>query len=210
MRGGGTGSLAGADAIFDAVCRRTGMIRALDSEEFFDSLAAFESQPLPRSNRMGVLSFTGMGCVITADSAGVLGVELPALKASTVKRLRELIPPWAPVRNPVDIWSAVEQHGSMKTMTHISGCLLDQRDIDALMIIFVLMPESVFDIGEAFGDLIRRHPDKPVMAAHFGGTEREIRHLHQGFRSLGVPVYPSPERAVRAFASMVRYARRPR
>lgn len=202
-----TGSLAGSDAVFDSVCRTTGMVRVHDSEAFFDTLSAFEALPLPRGNRMGVLSITGMGCVVTTDAAEEYGVDLPALKASTVRRLREVVPAWAPVRNPVDIWSAVEQHGSKKTMSHIAQCLLDQKDIDALLIIFVLMPESIFDISEAFGDIVGRHRNKPIFASYYGGTSKEVAHVHEGFLSLGVPSYPTPERAVYAFSRMVEYAR---
>ncbi len=202
-----TGSLAGSDAVFDAVCRETGMVRVHDSETFFDTLAAFEALPLPRGNRMGVLSITGMGCVVTTDAADEYGVELPALRPGTLRRLREVMPAWAPVRNPVDIWSAVEQHGSKKTMSHISRCLLEQKDIDALLVIFVLMPESIFDIEEAFCEVVREHPGKPVFASYYGGTEKEIKHVHEGFLLLGVPSYPTPERAVYAFSRMVAYAR---
>lgn len=202
-----TGSLAGSDAVFDAVCRRTGLVRAHDSEAFFDTLAAFEALPLPRGNRMGVLSISGMGCVVTTDAAEEYGIELPSLKSTTLRRLREVMPVWAPVRNPIDIWSAIEQHGSKKTMSHIAGCLLDQRDIDAVLIIFVLMPESIFDIQEAFAGVVARHPHKPVLASYYGGTAKEIAHIHEGFLSLGVPSYPTPERAVYAFSRMVEYAR---
>ena len=202
-----TGSLAGSDAVFDAVCRRTGMIRVHDSEAFFDCLAAFESLPLPRSNRLGVLSISGMGCVVSTDACDEYGVSLPALKRSTIKRLREVVPAWAPIRNPIDIWSAVEQHGSQKTMGHIARCLLDQSDIDALLVIFVLMPESIFDIEEAFGSIIAEHGSKPIFMSYYGGTERDIRHVREGFIKLGVPGYPTPERAIYAFSRMVEYAR---
>ena len=202
-----TGSLAGSDAVFDAVCRKTGLVRVHDSEDLFDALSAFESLPLPRSNRMGVLSFTGMGCVVITDAAEELGIEFPALKPATMKKLREVMPGWAPMRNPVDIWSAVEQHGSKKTMSHIARSLLEQKDIDALLITFVLMPESIFDIKEAFADIIRAHPRKPVLVSYYGGTRKETAHLHEGFLPLGVPTYPSPERALRAFSRMVQYAR---
>ena len=201
-----TGSLAGSDKVFDAVCRKTGLVRVHDSESFFDTLSAFESLPLPHGNRMGVLSISGMGCVVTTDAADEYGVDLPELKPGTIKKLREVMPAWAPVRNPVDIWSAVEQHGSKKTMSHISQSLLHQRDIDALLIIFVLMPECIFNIEEAFEELVRQYPHKPVLASYYGGTEKEIKHLHDGFRSLGVPAYPTPERAVYAFSRMVDYA----
>ncbi len=202
-----TGSLAGSDAVFDAVCRKTGMVRVHDSEAFFDTLAAFEALPRPRGNRMGVFSITGMGCVVTTDAAEEYGIELPALKSGTLRKLREVMPAWAPVRNPVDIWSAVEQHGSKKTMSHIAKSMLAQKDIDALLIIFVLMPETIFDIGEAFAEIVREYPGKPVFASYYGGTKKEILHIHEGFFPLGVPTYPTPERAMYAFSRMVEYTR---
>jgi acetate---CoA ligase (ADP-forming) len=202
-----TGSLAGSDVVFDAVCRRTGLIRAHNSEAFFDSLSAFEKLPLPRGNRMGSLSITGMGCVAATDAAEECGVVLPALQPATMKRLGEVMPAWAPVRNPIDTWSAIEQHGSKKATSHIAECLLNQNDVDALLITFVLMPESMFDISEAFAEIFRRHPHKPVFACYYGGTAREIAHIHEGFAALGVPCYPTPERAIFAFSRMVEYAR---
>lgn len=202
-----TGSLAGADAVFDAVCRRAGMMRVRDSEAFFDVLSAFEKLPLPRGNRLGVASISGMGCVAATDAAEEYGIALPDLQAATLLKLREIMPSWAPVRNPVDIWSAIEQHGSKKTMSFISRCLLDQPDIDALLVVFVLMPESIFDIAEAFAEIISSHPRKPVFVSCYGGTARDIAHVRDGFRALGVPCYPTPERAIYALSRMVEYAR---
>jgi len=202
-----TGSLAGSDEVFDVVCRRTGMVRVHDSETFFDTLSAFESLPLPKGNRLGTLSISGMGCVVTTDAADEYGIDLPSLKPGTLRCLREVVPAWAPLRNPVDIWSAVEQHGSKKTMNHIAHCLLGQKDIDALLIISVLMPESMIDYEETFGELVRLYPHKPILASYYGGTEKEIKHFHEGFLSLGIPAYPTPERAVYALSRMVEYAR---
>ncbi|KAF0159603.1 MAG: acyl-CoA synthetase [Syntrophaceae bacterium] len=202
-----TGSLAGSDAVFDAVCRRTGLVRVNNPEAFFDTLSAFEKLPGPRGNRMGVLSITGMGCVAATDAAEEYGIILPALQPATLKRLGEVMPSWAPVRNPIDTWSAIEQHGSKKASSHIARCLMDQKDVDALLITFVLMPESMFDISEAFAEIFSRHPDKPVFASYYGGTTREISHIHDGFAALGVPCYPTPERAIFAFSRMVEYAR---
>ncbi|HNQ85462.1 MAG TPA: acetate--CoA ligase family protein [Deltaproteobacteria bacterium] len=202
-----TGSLAGSDAVFDAVCRGSGLVRVHDPESFFDTLCAFEKLPLPRGNRLGVLSISGMGCVVTTDAAERCGVALPRLKKATLKRLREIMPAWAPVRNPIDIWSTIEQHGSSKTMSHMTECLLDQKDIDAVLILFVLMPESIFDIRVAFAEVMKRHPHKPILAAYYGGTAKEISHVHEGFGELGVPNYPTPERAMYAFSRMVEYAR---
>ena len=202
-----TGSLAGSDAVFDAVCRRSGLVRVHNSEAFFDTLAAFEKLPLPKANRLGVLSITGMGCVAATDAAEYYGIELPALQPETLANLRQVMPPWAPVRNPIDTWSAIEQHGSKKATVHIAQSLIEQKDVDALLITFVLMPESMFDIPEAFADVFRRHPEKPVFASYYGGTAKEVNHIHEGFARLGVPCYPTPERAIFAFSRMVQYAR---
>ncbi len=114
----------------------------------------------------------------------------PRSKPATLKKLGEVMPSWAPVRNPIDTWSAIEQHGSKKATSHIARCLMDQKDIDALLITFVLMPESMFDISEAFAEIFSRHPDKPVFASYYGGTAREIAHIHEGFAALGRALLP--------------------
>lgn len=201
-----TGSLATSDAVFDAVCRRAGLVRVTDAEHMFDALAAFEALPLPSGNRVGVLSITGAGCVASSDAAEDLGLEIPPLAPRTRERLLEVVPAWAPLRNPVDTWSAVEQHGASRTMSHICATMLDQQDIDAVLVIFVLMPESDFDVEAMFAPALAAHPDKPVLAAWYGGSDDEIRRLQQGFRKLSVPSYPTPERALRALAAMVEYA----
>ncbi|MCK7503460.1 MAG: hypothetical protein MZV70_04685 [Desulfobacterales bacterium] len=87
---------------------------------------------------------------------------------------------------------------------------MDQKDVDALLITFVLMPESMFDISEAFAEIFSRHPDKPVFASYYGGTAREIAHIHEGFAALGVPCYPTPERAMFAFGPHGRLREVPR
>jgi acyl-CoA synthetase (NDP forming) len=69
------------------------------------------------------------------------------------------------------------------------------------------MPESIFDIEEAFGGVIQEHRHKPILVSSYGGTEKEISHTHEGFMKLGIPSYPTPERAIYAFSRMVDYAR---
>ena len=58
-----TGSLANDDRIFDGACRQAGIVRAADLEEAFDAAATFATQPLPRGDRVVVLTVAGwMGC----------------------------------------------------------------------------------------------------------------------------------------------------
>jgi hypothetical protein len=76
-----------------------------------------------------------------------------------------------------------------------------------MLIVLVGMPENMFDFHRAFAEVMQRYPHKPVFASHYGGIPSEVAHVHEGFRTLSVPSYPMPERAIHAFSLMVEYAR---
>jgi len=76
-----TGTMAGADRGYDAVFRRAGAFRVDSFEEMFDLAKAFEFCPLPARDRIGVVSITGVGCVLASDQAGRYGLRLPDFSA---------------------------------------------------------------------------------------------------------------------------------
>ena len=107
-----TGAVVGDQAVFDAAARQAGAVMVSDFAEMFDCTEAFASSPLPRGNGLGVVSISGVGCVLSADHAEQHGLALPDLAPRTERAIRTVVPSWAPVRNPVDIWSAIEMHGA--------------------------------------------------------------------------------------------------
>ncbi len=203
---GHTGTMAGEDAIFAGLLRQLGVERARDFEDFFDLLEGFARLPLPAGDRVGVVSITGVGCVLWADAAAEEGLRPAILSSQTLSRTREVFPDWAPVRNPVDMWSAIERSGVEAAYRALSGALLDDPGVDALLCIFTLIPESEFDAHTLFDGLRRAHPEKPLLACLFGGDAERALEFRRGLRRAGVPVFASPARAMRVLGALRRRA----
>ncbi len=201
-----TGALAADDRVADAALRQAGCIRVHSFQELFDQGRAFDLLPLPAGPRLGVVSITGVGCVLTADACGLHDVQLPDLAPATIERIREVAPPWAPVHNPVDMWSTIERVGSQKAYRLLCEAVIQDPSIDALLIIHITIPESRLDPEAAFGRPRELAPHKPVMGAMFG-DEPMARQIRAGMEQLGIPVFDDPGVAVRCLQGMVRYAR---
>ncbi|KRO58071.1 MAG: hypothetical protein ABR77_08850 [Acidimicrobiia bacterium BACL6 MAG-120322-bin79] len=98
-----TGALASNDKIFDGLCRSTGASRAKTVEEAFDVAASFATQPLPRGNRIVVLTTVGGWGVVTSDAIAQDGVlDLITLPTELISSLDELLPPRWSRNNPID------------------------------------------------------------------------------------------------------------
>jgi acyl-CoA synthetase (NDP forming) len=97
-----TASLAGSDAVFDAVLRQMGAYRAHSLEEFFDVAAACAIGRLPRNDRVGLVTVSGGIGVLMADTAVRAGLEVSAMPETAQAKIRALVS-FAAARNPVDI-----------------------------------------------------------------------------------------------------------
>ena len=90
-----TSSLAGSDAVFEAMCKQVGLIRVYETMHIFDVAQALVSQPLPRGNRVGIIGTGGQG-VVTSESCELLGLKVPELDEETSVRLKKNLAPQAP------------------------------------------------------------------------------------------------------------------
>ena len=200
-----TGALATDDRIADAAFRQAGVIRVDDFPTMFDQVRAFEMLPLPRGRRLGVVSITGVGCVLAADACGQHGFELPPLSPGTEAQVRKLSPHWAPISNPLDMWSTIEQVGPADAYRHLATAVLSDPQVDALLLIFVHIPESTIDARVVFRDVIEQAQGRPVLGAVFGG-EPALETFRRDMEEMGIPVFDDPERAVQVLGGLVRYA----
>ena len=97
-----TGVLAGSDAVFSAACKQAGATRVYDADELFDIAMTFAGQTIPRGKNVGLVTGAGGGMgVIAADACAKLGLSVPPFSEETVARLRNILPAYAPVKNPV-------------------------------------------------------------------------------------------------------------
>jgi acyl-CoA synthetase (NDP forming) len=112
-----TASIAGDDAVTEAVMREFGVYRARNSEEMLDIAHTATRKIYPVNNTLGVITVSGGAGVLISDVAESLGLAMPEMPIATQQKLRALVPFCAP-RNPVDATAQVSNDVTLvKTFT---------------------------------------------------------------------------------------------
>jgi acyl-CoA synthetase (NDP forming) len=98
-----TGAMTSDVKVFDAVCSQAGIVKVEQTMDLLDLAAAFSSLPLPRGNRVGIMTLGGGWGVITADLCARYGLVVPVLSPGLIERFNSMLPPYWSRSNPVDI-----------------------------------------------------------------------------------------------------------
>lgn len=195
-----TGALAGQDVAFDAAFRRAGVIRVGTSEELFDWARALAWCPLPKGRGMAVLTNAGGPGVAAADALESHGLYLAELGAETQAALRQILPPQASVRNPVDTLADVTPE------RFASALRLLLADANVHGVLVIQPPPPIQATGAVIVALmpVIYTADKPVVVALMG--ERMIQEAVEHLRAARIPDYRFPERAAGALAILAQRA----
>lgn len=196
-----TGSLAGADAAYDAIMAQAGVLRVDTVQELFDYAMAFGSQPMPRGDRVAIITNAGGPGIMATDACVYQGLNLAEFSEETTAKLKAALPAAASSRNPVDL---VGDARSDRYRAALEVVLKD-RGVDG--VIAILTPQNMTDIdgvAEVLSELAQQS-SKPLFASFMGGVD--IASGVQILRRNNVPHYPFPEGAARVFAAMWRYQR---
>ncbi|MBI1940332.1 MAG: acetate--CoA ligase family protein [Acidobacteria bacterium] len=197
-----TGALVaaqGLDIATDALFEQSGVIRVDTVEELFDLAMGFSKNPLPKGNRLGILTNAGGPAIMATDTAIGLGLTVGKLSERTTAELRRLLPPEASVGNPVDMTP-------MSDRSKYDACarvMLEDEGVDSLLVVFVPpMMISAMEIVLGLEELRRQFP-KPVVGVMMAPEEffKELNEKHPGHMA----IYLFPESAVRALAALERY-----
>ncbi|WP_066340359.1 acetate--CoA ligase family protein [Azohydromonas lata] len=193
-----TGALAGADRMYDALFRQTGVIRAQTFSDLLDIPAALSTGRVLRNKRVAILTSTGGAGTLVSDSLGVSGFETPAPDAETAAALRALQTGdhAALDRNPIDVTLAGLRpdllRGAIKAV-------LASPSYDALVVIVgsssLAMPELM---AGAIQDCLPLS-DKPVLA-YVSPHAPEVGAL---LTRRGVPAFAAAESCTAALAGML-------
>jgi acetyltransferase len=196
-----TGALAASDTAFDAAFAKAGILRAETAEQMFDWARALENGPLPRGNRIAILTNAGGPGVIAADSLETNSLIPAPLTESTRKELSAILPPSAAIHNPVDMLASA----SPQTYADCLRLLLADPNVDAALVI--LPPPPMFKAEEVAERLVEaiRQDNKAVAVALMGSTL--IHEATKTFERACVPTYPFPERAVSALGALATRAK---
>jgi acetyl coenzyme A synthetase (ADP forming)-like protein len=158
-----TAALAGSEAAVEALFHQAGVLRADSLEELLDLTSLLSSQPLPRGNRVAILTNAGGLGILCADACEAAGLLLSDLSSQTRERLGSILPVEASVSNPVDML------GSALASTYAEALplLLCDHSVDAVIALFV--PPVVAGADEVASAIVRAventgNTEKPVLA----------------------------------------------
>jgi len=194
-----TGALAGADIAYGAAFNRAGVIRAETFEALFDYATALAMQPLPKGDRVAIITNAGGPGIMAADAVEHAGLKVASLHPETADALREKLPAAASVGNPIDVL------GDAGPERYAQAVEAAQSDPTVDAIIIILTPQAMTrPLETARAIAARANGEKPALAAFMGGAD--VTPGREELVAANLPDYPSPERAAAALKAMVDYA----
>ena len=187
-----TRSVAGSYEVFSAVCRQLGLMAAWDVESLYDCAKFAALSDAPKGPRVLVVTSSGGSGILSADAITESGLSMAALTPDASRKLAEALPSRCVISNPLDLTG-----DATSERYRLAAEIAAQHDIaDSLLFIFGdPIPGASQVAAEA-----REKTELPVAVVYIGGGEvqgPETVAMHR----LGIPAFPTPERAVRALSA---------
>jgi acetyl coenzyme A synthetase (ADP forming)-like protein len=191
-----TGALASSDAIVDDLLRQSGVIRTDTLEQMFDVAALLANQPLPKGNRVAIVTNAGGPGILAADACAVHGLTLARLSDATTAALRAFLPAAASTSNPIDMIASASADQYRQALR----LMLDDSAVDSVIAIYIpVLPTEAAEVAAAIRGCAPAAGGKPLLSTFMSAAGAPAS-LHP------VPAFPFPERAVQALAAATRYA----
>ncbi len=187
-----TKSMAGVDAIYEALFRKYRVYRADTLEELFDYSKALAYLPKPKGRRLMITTSSGGAAILAIDEAEAGGLQTPEPSPGLKETLRAMLPAHCAVGNPVDLTGDVMSDASLyqKVMAQTAA------EYDTQVVIF----------GDPIGGASQVvTPGAAELVIFLGGAEVE-REERERLYERGIPVFPTPERGIKALAQFFRFA----
>ena len=195
-----TASIAGNDAVTDAVLAEHGVVRARSTEHMLDVARLATRRIYPVRNALGVITVSGGAGVIVSDVAEAIGLPMPEMPAAAQKHLKELIPFAAP-RNPVDC--TAQFMNDLAIAGQFAEAVVAEGGYPSILGFFTYTVDaaSIADGLRAQLKAVRdRHPDRLFVLCILASKERVRQYEADGFT-----VFEDPARAVVAIDAMGRF-----
>jgi acyl-CoA synthetase (NDP forming) len=195
-----TGSLAGRKDLWQALFRQVGVVAVNDMEHLIDSLAVFSFLPWEGEGRVVLLSGPGGPLVSAADAVEQYGLSLASFQQDTRDRLAEILPAVGTSReNPVDV--GLGASFDLRLYLDALTVIAEDGNVDAVVVLGGgVTPEMNQEYVQGLAR-IRKASGKAILAVAFPGF-LSPEDLLEPLLEVGIPVYPTPERALRAYAGL--------
>jgi acyl-CoA synthetase (NDP forming) len=198
-----TGAMTGSYDVYRAAFRQSGIIEIFDIDDLADVCRAFLGGLLPAGPRVASVGISGGAGVLFTDRAVARGLSLAALSETTNRHLREAIPSFGSIANPVDVTASV--FNDAESLTNVISAILGDHDVDQLAVLLASIPgETALRTARAIRHALAQHR-KPVLlawSARRNRAEAAYALLEEGH----VPIYESPVRAAEAAAWLAAFS----
>lgn len=195
-----TGGLAKEDIATDLIFKKAGVLTFADEGELIQAAAAFATQPIPKGNRVGLITNTGGPAVIATDILVGAGLEIPPLSKKTEEFLKGKLYPEASVNNPLDVLATANAE-------HFRACIDAMMEDDQFDSVFINFVTPFFvDTDSIAKEIVEvnKQKRKPIVCNLMTDKRQwteTVRILQEG----GVPAFSLPGVAARAITALVRY-----
>ncbi len=195
-----TGSLTGSDEVLEAAFRRSGVLRVNNISDLFYMAEVLAKQPRPAGPKLAIITNAGGPAVLATDALVTSGAETSELSQQTMEALNAVLPAAWSRNNPVDILGDAEPARYAKALEIVA------KDPSADGMLVILTPQSMTDPTKTAEQLkpYSKIEGKPVIASWMGGTE--VGAGEEVLNRAGIPTFPYPDTAARAFVYMWRYS----
>jgi acyl-CoA synthetase (NDP forming) len=199
-----TGALAGNYAVMSALLRHEAVVLVDTIDELIDA-ADLLARTQPPTGGAGIITNSGAIKGFALDFAETIGLDIPPPSSATRAALQAALPAFASPDNPVDVTAQVIK--DLGIWTRAANALLAEPAIGSIAMLAVPgAPKQAIDKGQAVLSAIVAS-GKPAVVAALGDESPIPAEFYSMFRERGIPVFRSPERALRALAHATRYGR---
>src|SRR3954467_11398290 len=134
-----TASMAGWSAAYDAVFAKYGFIVSNDLDEAVAIAAVLTTNPMPKGDRVAVLTVSGGAGIWGADTVSMQGLSVPELSAGIQAEIKKLLPSYGTARNPIDVTAQGVTSGGLQKSVDV---LTASDEIDAILVVLSLSSEG--------------------------------------------------------------------
>ena len=198
-----TANLGGAMALYRAAFRQKGIIQVDDIQDVVDFGRAFRSHRLPQGNRLAIITISGGAGILMTDEIIAGGMQLAELAPATLDKLREFIPSFGSLLNPVDVTAAIFNDTTLINRT--LQAIIADANVDAIAMINASLQGELADKVAREIVAAAKTTDKPVFLC-WSARDETAREAYALLDDARIPHYKSPVRCGRALAAVSWYA----
>lgn len=193
-----TGALAGSQDVFEAACRRSGVLTVTRIEELFSLAEVLAKQPRPQGPRLTIVTNAGGPGVLATDALVSAGGRLSELSHETMTALNQFLPSHWSHRNPIDILGDADPERYARALE------IAAQDPGSDGLLVILTPQAMTD-PTLTAERLKRYATttgKPILACWMGGAE--VASGTTILNRAGIPTFSYPDTAAQTFDDMWR------